>query len=688
MTNSCLALSVPESPAVANENIRLIRKRRARNLARAVCTFVCALVWTLPVRAQFEATVQGTVTDDKGGVVQGASVTLTDENTQVSKNTMTGADGFYRFVELPPGKYTVTVEANGFQKHVTSDVDVSAELARGLDVRLPVGRVDQSLTVNADNLADLQTEDANIAGTLTAQEVVRLPTFSRDPYELLRFSPGIFGDGARNGAGLMTGFPNGAGAGGSAGPGGSNTAIFQTENQFPISANGQRPTSNDYLVDGVSVNSLQWGGAAVITPSVESVQEITVLANDYDAADGRSSGAHIKTVSKSGSNVFHGSGFFQYQDPNLNAFNKYNGFNFGANTFDPTVRDDNAYRQFGGNLGGALIKNKLFFFFNYEGLRDNNSTFQNQWVDTPQFRQLLASASPNTPVAATVTDPGAAPRIAQVLPASCLNFPVPCQVVGNAVNVGSPAGTYGTYLSGAPMGTCPNNIECGAGLTGVEQFDFAEIFLPQDTSGNQYNARADYNVGRSVFSVNTFFTTYHQLAADASAQGRPMADYNSNRFTPSGFLGWVFNINSSMVNEARFNFTRWSFNDISANPQINWAIPRTEIQNALPLGQRIVYGAAEGDNTPGIYAENTFAFRDVLTKIHGKHAIHVGFEVSRLQDNDDLIGGGRPDIVFQQPWNFANGTAVFEQLEVNPLTGAAPSSARAYRITQYALFLQ
>ena len=688
MTNSCLARTEPESPAVTNENILIVRQRRARNLARAVCAFVLALIWVLPARAQFEATVQGTVTDDKGGVVQGASVTLTDQSTQVSRNTMTGADGFYRFVELPPGKYTVTVEANGFQKKVTSDVDVSAELAHGLDVRLAVGRVDQSVTVNAANLADLQTEDANIAGTLTAQDVVRLPTFSRDPYELLRFSPGIFGDGARNGAGLMTGFPNGAGAGGSAGPGGSNTAIFQTENQFPISANGQRPTSNDYLVDGVSVNSLQWGGASVITPSVESVQEITVLANDYDASDGRSSGAHIKTVTKSGSNAYHGTGFFQYQDPGLNAFNKYNGFNFGPNTFDPTVRDDNAYRQFGGNLGGAILKNKLFFFFNYEGLRDNNSTFQDQWVDTPQFRQLVASASPNTPVAATVTDPGAAPRVAQVLPASCLNFPVPCQVVGNAVNLGSPAGTYGTYLDGTATGTCMNNIECGAGLTSVPEFEFAQIILPASTSGNQYNGRVDLNLGRSVFSVNTFFTQYHQIAADASAQGRPMADYNSNRFTPSGFLGWVFNLNSTTVNEARFNFTRWAYNDITANPQINWAIPRTEIQSTFPAGQRIVYGAAQGDTSPGIFAQNTFAFRDVLSKLVGQHALRFGFEYSHYQDNDAELGAARPDIVFQQPWNFTNGTAIFEAVNVNPNTGGAANLHRAYRSSNYGIFGQ
>lgn len=662
---------------------------RLSRMLKFVSLVVLVLSFAATAHAQFQASVQGTVLDPKGSVVQGATVTLTDQSTQVSKTTTSSSDGFYSFSEVAPGRYTVTVEAPAFQKKIVTDVDVSAELARGLDITLSVGQVTQSVTVNASNEPVLQTEEGNIEGTLTNQQVERLPTFARDPYELLRFTPGVFGDGARTGAGQSAGFPNGPGANsGTGGPGGSNTAIYQTENQQPISANGQRITANDYEIDGVSVNSLQWGGAAVITPSVESVHEITVLANDYDASDGRSSGAHIKTVTKSGTNVFHGAGFFQYQDPNLNAFNKYNGFNFGPDTFDPKVRDENAYRQFGGNLGGAIIKNKLFFFFNYEGLRDNNSTFQNQWVDTPDFRALLAANSPNTPVSVTVSDPGAAPRIKQVLPASCANFNVPCQLAGNGVNIGSPTGVYGTYLDGSATGTCPNNIECGAGLTNVTEFEFAQIALPQTTSGNQYNARADYNMGRSVFSVNTFFTWYHQLAADASAQGRPMADFNSNRFTPSGFLGWVFNLSPTMVNEARFNFTRWAFNDISANPQINWAIPRTEIQNALPNGQRIVYGAAQGDNSPGIYAENTFAFRDVLSMVHNKHVFHAGFEVTRLQDNDDLLGGGRPDVVFQQPWNFANGTAVFQAVDVNPLTGTPPDAARAYRMTQYGLFFQ
>ena len=639
--------------------------------------------------AQFQAVVQGTVTDNGGGVVKGATVTLTGESTQASKTTTTGADGFYRFSEVAPGKYSVTVEATGFEKNVTNDVTIEGELVRGLNITLTVGAVSQSVVVNGSNLSDLQTEEGSIEGTISNQEVERLPSFGRDAYELLRFSPGVFGDGARSGLGQSVGFPNGPGAnGGTGGPGGSNTALYQTENQQSISANGQRITSNDYTVDGVSVNSLQWGGAAVITPSPDSVQEITVLSSDYDAGDGRNSGAHIKVVTKSGTNDFHGAGFFQYQTPGLNSFNKYDGYNFGSNTFDPTVRDQNAYRQFGANLGGPILKNKLFFFFNYEGLRDKNTNFQNDWVDTPQFDSLIAAYTTGAPVETTVTDPGIAPRVNQVLPASCANFPVPCQLVGNAVNIGSPTGSYGTFLTGMPQGTCPNNIECGAGLTSVPEFEYAQLSVPQTTSGNQYNARVDYSMGRSIFFVNTFFTTYNQLSADASAQSRPMADYNSDRFTPSGFLGWIFDFSPTMVNEARFNITRWAFNEISSNPQINWAIPRTEIQSALPQGQRIIYGAAQGDTSPGIYAENTFAFRDVLSWIHGQHAFHFGFEAVRLEDNDDLLGGGRPDVVFQQPWNFANGTPVFEAVEVNPVTGAPPSAARAYRKSQYALFVQ
>lgn len=652
--------------------------------------FIISTLWltfAMAAAAQNNATLQGTVTDPSGAAVPGATVTVTDQATLATRQTQTTNTGFYQVAQLLPGQYTVAVEKAGFQKNQTTNVTVLAEQFRGLDVVLQVGGATQTVTVNGANQPLLQTEDASLTGTLTAQQVQRLPQFGRDVYELVRLQPGIFGDGERNGAGLSVGFPNGPGSNaGSGGPGGSNTAIFQTENQQSISANGQRITSNDYVVNGVSVNSLEWGGAAVITPSLESVQEMTVLSNDYDASDGRNSGAHIKIVTKSGTNTFHGTGFFQYETPGLNAFNKFNGP--GA----LPERVDNAFRQFGGNAGGPLIHNKLFFFFNYEGLRSHNTTFDAQWIDTPQLDALMAGASPGTPVSTTLQAAGLTPRITQVLPGTCtsqggapITFPIGCQNVAGGVNVGSPTGVFGQYVDGAPNGLANGT---GGGFTTIPELEFAELESPQSQSGDQYNARVDYNMGRNIFSASTFLTFFRADNADDSAQDRPMADFKTDRFSPSGFLSLVSNISANLINDVRFNYTRFAFNDVSANPQIDWEIPRTEIQGALPNGARIKYGAAQGDTSPGIFAQNTFALRDMMTAIHANHAVKFGIEYNHEQDNDNLLGSSRPDYVFQGPWDFTNGAPIFEQINVNPATGGPEDAARYYRESDYGVFIQ
>lgn len=659
-------------------------------LSRIAGLFFCLLLFVVVARAQNQAAIQGTVMDPNGGAIAGATVTVTDQATGVARQAVTTAEGFYRISQIPPGAYTVTVEAKGFKKSVTADVQVNAELVRGLDVNLAVGDVSESVQVNGSIAPALQTEDANITGTLTTQEMERLPMMNRDPYELLRLAPGVFGDGARLGNGLSAGFPNGPGNnGGSGGTGGSNVAIFQTENQQPISAAGQRVTANDYTVDGVSVNSLQWGGAAVVTPSPDSIQQITVLSNDYDATDGRNSGAHIKVVTRGGTNTVHGDGFFQYEEPGLNAFNKYGGFNPGSG-FAPPVRNDDAFRQFGAALGGPVIKDKLFFFFDYEGLRDKNATFASDWVETPQFDQLLASVRSGTPVATTVTQAGVAPRINQPLTTTCALWIAanqPCAVVTGGIDIGSPYSTYGTYN---PSFTSGNSAQfAGGGLDGIPDLQFAQILLPQTQSGDQYNARMDYTRGRNTFSANTFLTYYYNNQADGAAMGRPNADYKSKRLSPSGFLSWVSTISPNWLNEARFNFTRWGFNDISANPQINWAIPRTEIQGLPTLGgQRILYGAQRGDTSPAVFAQNTFAFRDMLSHVMGTHAFRFGAEVIHYQNNSDLFGSDRPDYVFQGPWNLANGTPIFEAIDVSPVTGGPAELHRYYREGDVGVFFQ
>jgi hypothetical protein len=646
--------------------------------------------------AQFRASIQGTVMDPKGDAIAEAKVTVTDQATGIIHNTSTNEQGYYRVNELPPGVYSVTVEAKGFKLTISKDLTVEEEQPRGLDVKLEVGTVNEQVNVSATNVG-LQTEDANIATTITRQEIERLPEFGRDPYELVRLAPGVFGDGARTGDGRSAGFPNGPGSvGGTAGPAGSSTSIFQSENQQPISANGQRQTSNDYLVDGVSVNSLQFGGAAVVTPSIESVQEITVITNDYDATDGRSSGAHINTVTKAGTNTWHGAGFYQYETPGLNAFNKFNGFNANNNTPDPTVRNDDAFRQFGGNFGGPIFKNKLFFFFNYEGLRDNKTTFSNQFVDTAQLDALILAARPGTATATVLSASGLAPRVSQILPTTCADWQpiggVPiCQVVpattGNAVNIGSPttAFGYGTYVHSFDGGVAG---QVGGGLTSTPELQFAQLSLPDTSSGNQYNVRVDYTQGANSFAASTFLTYFNETSADSGAQGRPMADTNSKHFSPSAFLSWVRTFSPTTTNEVRFNFTRFSFNELTANPQTNFGIPRIEIQGLPISGQRIDFGAAQGDTSPGIFAQNTFAFRDMVSKVYKQHGLRFGIEISREQDNDDLFGSSRPDIVFQEPWNFANGTPIFEAISVNPLTGGPSDVARHYRTADFGYFFQ
>src|ERR1051326_6341889 len=203
----------------------------------------------VPSYAQFKASIQGTVTDAQGNAVVGAKVTVTNLATAISRDIVTNDQGFYRVPELAPGTYSVTVEASGFKKSFSQDVLVQAEEPRGFDVMLEVGAVTEQVTVAA-SAEGLQTEDANISGTLSQQQIERLPQFCRDPYELVRLSPGVFGDGARLGDGRSAGFPNGAGANnGSGGPGASNQSIFATENQQPISSDGQRVTANDYTID-------------------------------------------------------------------------------------------------------------------------------------------------------------------------------------------------------------------------------------------------------------------------------------------------------------------------------------------------------------------------------------------------------------------------------------------------------
>jgi len=649
---------------------------------RVVLVCACAALLVGSAHAQFHAAIQGTVMDSKGGAVAGAKVTATNLATGATRETVTSAEGFYRISDLPPGTYTVSVEATGFKKSNSNSVEVQAEQPRGLDVTLEVGAVSEVVTVSASQLA-LQTENASLSTTISSQEIERLPQTGRDPYELLRLAPGVFGDGARASNGTAANLPN------SGGPGGSNSSIFSVENQVQVTANGQRNSGNNFTIDGTSVNSLTWGGAAILTPNQESIQELTVVANSYTAEDGRNTGAQVKVVSKSGTNQFHGSGFFKDDSPGLNAFNKWGGPDGQA---PQKVRQN--LRQFGGSIGGPVFKDKLFFFFSYEGNRSSDIQLSGgQYVETAALQQWMSANRAGTVVGNLITASGRQPRIAEVLTPSCTDFnsvgygsATKCQVVSGGVDLGSAAqgtcsmsyGQYADFFNG-------NTTACG--LDGVADLQKVITFAPTSSSGNQYNARADYIRGKDLFAVSFYITPLNSVGGDLGANGRPMADLTFDPRNKYVALIWNRTLSSTMTNEARVNWTRFFANQFQSNPNVAWNLPRWEIEQ-VP-GDRIKYGANQGTNAPGVFAQNQFEFRDTLSKLLGRHGLKGGVTVTLNQDNHDYeFGAARPVYVAHGIWNFVDGTPIYEGINVDPRTGGPTDVHKYYRQHDFAFFGQ
>jgi hypothetical protein len=639
------------------------------------------------VSAQFKASIQGTVTDSTGGLVPAVKITLTDSATGKSQEVQTNDEGFYRIGGLAPGKYTVVAERQGYKRAILENVSVEAENVQAVNVVLETGDVTATVTITDEATAALQTENANVNRGITEQEVKRLPQVGRDPYELARLTPGIFGDSARGGNGNSTGLPNGTG------PGGSNNSIFQAENQPQISANGQRISANNFQIDGVSVNSLTHGGAAVVTPNQESVKELQISSSTYSAEDGRNSGAQIKVVSQNGTNNIHGSAFLKYDSPKLNAFNKYpNDFGRGQ-----TERVERFFRQFGGSVGGPLYlphfgeggpvtvggKNKSFFFFSYEGLRENSTNTSVSYVETPQFRQNIIAVRPGGVSARILADPLIQPRIGGVLQSSCadVNTVYNCQVLGQALDIGSPVGGLGQYV--------PLSNLSGGPLDGIPDIQKVIIGAPAINRPNQYNVRLDFTPNsKDSIAFSTYLTRDFSIGSDPGSGARPQADITSSPHNTA--LTFLYNriISATLLNEARFNFTQFSFNEVQSSRDTNFGIPRVELENLLRNGDRIRFGANQSETTPGIFAEKTFEVRDVVSKVHENHAFKFGGEYRKELNNDNLNGASRPLYTFSGPFNFANDTPLFYQINADPRTGGTADAQRHFRSGGYGLFIQ
>lgn len=655
---------------------------KVRLQARQLVLFVLGFILTIfstSASAQYRAGIQGAVTDPSGAVIPGATVTLVSNETNRTQQVQTDAGGVYTFSQLAPGNYTITVEQAGFQKKVLPSVVVLAEQRQSANVQLDPGQVTQTVTVSGDTAPAVDTENGSITGDISGQQIQSLPSFGRDPYQLLQLAPGVFGDtGLSNGGGTQQ-MPGNTGPGGSQG----STSIFQTENQVQISANGQRTTANDYQIDGVEVNSLAWGGAAVITPNEESVKDIQVQANPYSAENGRNSGAQVLVVSKNGTNDFHGSAFIKLDRPGLNAYQRWNG------PSNPVQRVNNRFNQMGGSIGGPIVKNHFFFFFSYETLRNASSTTALNWYETPQFISTVTGTVPGSIASRILGYPGEGVSQNQIAPKTCaqagINNPALCQVVTingqyAGLDVGSPLRLpLGTPDPGY---TSNGNFGVGGGLDGIPDVFFVQSVNPSRTVSQQFQGRADYQLNAN----NLLAFTVYWVPSDSTFYNGPTRAANlwhSNRLNYSASPFWIHTFSPSLLNEARFNVTRWYFNEVASNPQEPWGLPQDNLDAFGGVNPQF-FGAPG----PGIFYQTTYNARDTVTKVVNSHSLRLGGDVYLEQDNDAQPWAARPQYSFRNLWDFANDAPYTESGNFDPRNGAPTSVTKYIRSNIYGFFVQ
>jgi hypothetical protein len=641
----------------------------------------CLAVCLPRAAAQYRAGIQGVVLDAQGDTVAAASVTLTNLDTNKTVQVSSDGNGVYNFLSLPPGHYRIEAEKDGFKKQSLQDVEVAGERTQAINITLQVGEVTQSVTVSGDTVASLETENGNISGELSSNAVQNLPSTGRDPFQLLRLAPGVFGDGAHSVGGGSQNLP------GSQGPGGTTAtaAIFQTENQVQINANGQRNTANSFQVDGVSVNSLDWGGAAVITPNEESVKEIRVTANSYDAQYGRTSGAQVEVVSQNGTNQYHGSLFLKIDRPGLDAFQRQFGQGIGA-----VNRDTNRFNQIGGSIGGPIIKNRLFAFFSYETIRNKSVSLNNAWAETPQY---LQSGAPGSIAAALLSFPGEGTAINKIIPEPCsqagFTQGVDCNPVGpngaQGLDIGSPIkGALGAF--DATFGKAATPFGVGGGLDGIPDIAFVQTNNPTTNTEVQYNGRVDFQATHN--DLIAFSAYYVPNDADFfNGNARPANFWHSDRTNETATALWDHTFAPTLLNEARFNVSRWYFNELQTNPQEPFGLPQDVINNNLGTnigGFTFIFGA----NGPGIFYKTSYNFHDGVTKVLGRHTLKLGFDLYRDQNTDVSAGGALPQYFFQNLWDLANDAPIQENATFDPLTGALTQTRHYIRSNSYAGYVQ
>ncbi len=571
----------------------------------------------------------GTVTDPSGAVVPSVSVTVTNTDTQQSRSVVTSADGTYRFGFLPPGTYQVKFTANGFKPAEVPSVKVNVTETPVLDQKMEVGSQNEQVTVEA-NAEAIQTASSALGTVVSGTTATALPLNTRNYTNLLVLSAGA--NASVNNATAL-------------GRGGTEIAV-----------NGALTSQNTFLMDGVNITPFGNGGgvtqggyAAFAVPNPDTIAEFKIQTSLYDAGYGRNPGANVNVVTKSGSNVFHGSAFEFFRNADLNA----NDFFYNRDTCSSTYAGQSCPKQilnqnqYGGVIGGPIKKDKLFFFTSYQ------QTWQKNGATSAGFSSVVLPGFPSGNRGTRIGGPAGtldAAGIAyqQALGAAFCNKPV---------FVNSP-GAMNVACDGSNINPIAMNYLQAKNADG-------SYFIPSGSGRVAYSEPAYDKEYQGMLNLDYVLNSKNTLAfrgyTSQEPQNLPLDGDFLGSMVPGSPLTVQYAyknaalkattiVTNSLVNEARVSIFFTGFTGDNNPPESSYAsnifpgIPKggNQLGGGLPFspgltfpGQFLVGGETYSDS----FVNNTEpAFGDQISWTKGKHTIRAGGEFERARWDWDFRG--------------------------------------------------
>jgi hypothetical protein len=544
----------------------------------------CALGQTLT------GTLVGSVTDSSGGTIGNAKVTITETNTNVSRSTQTNDSGNYIFPELPPGTYNVVVEQQGFRRESRAGVEVLVNTNPRIDITLQPGAVSESIEVTAA-APQIQADTASVGVQIESTTVATAPLgTNRNFQSLLNLVPGT----------TPATF--------------QHSQFFNAASSLQTEVNGQLREGNNYMIEGTDDNE-RTGLLQILIPPIEAIQTVDVSVSNHDPEMGRAAGAIVNVILKSGTNDFHGSAYEFLQNSDFNA----------RSFFNPSV-GHLAYNYVGGNIGGPIKKNKLFFFADYLRVMDHEANTNLMTIPPNAWRTgNLGSVSTTIYDPATGNPANGTGRTAfagNVIPTTRIN-PISTAILNGlpATNQGGPNSTSNNYFALLPFTKTTDSLD-----TKID-----------DNLSDKDRLSGRFSYARPVVFQAPVFGNFGGPANGAFAGTGTQKTY-------SGGLNYDHIFSPNLVSEVRLAVSHYhntaTPTDYGKNDAQAVGIPGVNINPFTTgmVGIQINDGFTNplvgySASLPWIRAEANVDIVNTWTKTIGNHTIKWGFDLKRIRDD-------------------------------------------------------